>query len=258
MARLAAGTGAALLAVLSALLVAAGCAGGRSAEVEERRGDRTGDTTAAAPPQRAAKSRPKSVVAAVVDGDTIELADGRRVRLVQIDAPELDERECYAEESANVLGRLIPPGTNVTLEADPLLDQVDRYGRLLRYVRKGRVNVNVALVRQGAATVWFYGGDRGRYAERLLHAAREARADGRGLWRACPGTRFDPYKTIEPAKATPARTRGGSCAAGYEPCLPALHDLDCGDISDAKKPVRVTGSDPYKLDSDGDGYGCDG
>ena len=41
---------------------------------------------------------------------------------------------------------------------------------------------------------------------------------------------------------------------GYSPCLPVVGDLDCGDIDG---PVRVTGSDPYRLDADGDGIGCD-
>jgi hypothetical protein len=48
-----------------------------------------------------------------------------------------------------------------------------------------------------------------------------------------------------------------ACAAGYTPCLPVVSDLDCGQIPDAKKPVRVTGSDPYGLDRDRDGLGCE-
>jgi hypothetical protein len=42
--------------------------------------------------------------------------------------------------------------------------------------------------------------------------------------------------------------------AGYEPCLQVLADLDCAEIG---HPVRVTGNDPYRLDADGDGVGCD-
>jgi micrococcal nuclease len=131
-------------------------------------------------------------VARVIDGDTIELADGRRVRLVQIDTPEAQEGECYGREAARLLASLLPPGTHVRLEADPGLDRVDRYGRLLRYVIRNGRNLNLVLVRRGAATVWFYAGDRGRYAQKLLAAARAARAAGRGLWRACPGTPFNP------------------------------------------------------------------
>ncbi|HET7386651.1 MAG TPA: HNH endonuclease family protein [Nocardioidaceae bacterium] len=49
----------------------------------------------------------------------------------------------------------------------------------------------------------------------------------------------------------------GSCEPGYSPCLPVVSDLDCGQIPDSKKPIHVTGSDPYRLDSDGDGLGCE-
>ena len=80
----------------------------------------------------------------------------------------------------------------VRLEADPHLDQVDRFGRLLRYVWFGGVNLNLELVREGAATVWFYGHDRGRYSDALLTAARCARAANKGLWGACD-TVWDPY-----------------------------------------------------------------
>jgi hypothetical protein len=50
---------------------------------------------------------------------------------------------------------------------------------------------------------------------------------------------------------------GKKCEPGYSPCLPIVADLNCADISDSLKPIRVTGSDPYGLDGDGDGYGCE-
>ena len=139
----------------------------------------------------------ETMVARVIDGDTIETGDGERVRLVQIDAPEIDERECYAREAAAALGRLIPPGTEIRLEADPRLDQADRFGRLLRYVHRGDENVNLELVDRGAASVWFFDGDRGRYADELLEAAREAERAGRGLWAACPTAKLDPEHPID-------------------------------------------------------------
>ncbi|GGU40871.1 hypothetical protein [Nocardioides albus] len=37
----------------------------------------------------------------------------------------------------------------------------------------------------------------------------------------------------------------------------STNDLDCGQIPSYKKPVRVHGSDPWRLDADDDGYGCD-
>jgi hypothetical protein len=49
----------------------------------------------------------------------------------------------------------------------------------------------------------------------------------------------------------------GSCEPGYSPCLPVVTDLECSQIPDSKKPIRVTGSDPYRLDADGNGLGCE-
>ncbi|HEU4451033.1 MAG TPA: thermonuclease family protein [Gaiellaceae bacterium] len=136
-------------------------------------------------------------VGEVVDGDTIVLEGGERVRLVQIDAPELAEGECYGLEARRELERLLPPGADVRLERDALLDDVDRFGRLLRYVEHDGVVVNVALVRRGAASVWFFDGDRGRHADELLVAVEEARAGQRGLWGSCPAARLDPERGVE-------------------------------------------------------------
>jgi micrococcal nuclease len=138
-----------------------------------------------------------AVVSAVVDGDTIELADGRRVRLLQIDAPEPAEAECYSSEASGALRELLPVGTEIQLEADPGLDSEDRFGRALRYVHGGGTNVNLALVSRGAASPYFFRNDRGVYAAELLDAAREARAEGRGLWGACPGTKLEPVRALD-------------------------------------------------------------
>jgi endonuclease YncB( thermonuclease family) len=126
-----------------------------------------------------------ATVARIGDGDSLDLANGKRVRLVQIDAPELGERECYARESLRELERLAPPGRRVELERDARLDDVDRYGRFLRYIAVGGRIVNVELVRSGAAAPYFFHGVEGRYADELLTAVAEARAGHRGMWGEC-------------------------------------------------------------------------
>jgi micrococcal nuclease len=136
-------------------------------------------------------------VSNVRDGDTIELDGGDVVRLVQIDTPELREHECYAVRARALLRSLLPVGTDVRIVEDPGLDHVDRYGRRLAYVFKGRENVNRALVADGAGSVWFYEGRRGRYASQLLSAARRARATRQGLWGRCPRTRLDPSGPVD-------------------------------------------------------------
>jgi endonuclease YncB( thermonuclease family) len=146
-------------------------------------------------------SKENAVVAAVIDGDTIKLVSGQRVRLVQIDTPE-KRVECYGDEASALTRQLIPAGTHVRIEQDPKLDQVDRYNRKLAYVWKGDEDVNVTLVRDGAAGVWFFGGRRGRYASEFLKAAEEARADHAGLWSACPLARFDPNSSMSSGPAT--------------------------------------------------------
>ena len=57
--------------------------------------------------------------------------------------------------------------------------------------------------------------------------------------------------------ASGGNSTGAGCEPGYSPCLPRVADLNCSDIPASKKPIRVTGSDPYGLDGDGDGYGCE-
>jgi len=146
-------------------------------------------------------SKENAVVAAVIDGDTIELVGGQRVRLVQIDTPE-KHVECYGDQASALTRRLIPAGTHVRVEQDPKLDQVDRYRRKLAYVWKGDEDVNVTLVRDGAAGVWFFQGRRGRYASEFLDAAEQARDDRKGLWGACPLARFDPNGSMSSGPAS--------------------------------------------------------
>jgi endonuclease YncB( thermonuclease family) len=151
-------------AVAAAATVAAAC--GAELEAEEPGASTAGlvDTGAVEPAPSVEAEAPtadrpgrRPVVAAVIDGDTIELRNGTRVRLVQIDAPETGG-ECYSRKATRVLREILPEGTEVRLVADPKLDRRDDFGRLLRYVFTGDMNVNLALVKRGAASVWFYEG----------------------------------------------------------------------------------------------------
>jgi len=200
-----------------------------------------------------------AVVASVTDGDTVRLADGRRVRLLQIDTPEVGTGECYSRAAKKALLRLVPERSPVGLESDSELDQVDRYGRLLRYIWRGPSNVNLALVRQGAAAPYFYGGERGRYASRLMAAAYAAKAARRGLWGACPGTVLDPSRQVEtlPTDSSPPAPPRSGCDPSYPGvCIPPYPpDLDCADVP--YKRFKVVGTDPHGFDGDRDGIGCE-
>jgi endonuclease YncB( thermonuclease family) len=202
-----------------------------------------------------------AIVASVTDGDTVRLADGHRVRLLQIDTPELGTGECYSRAARKALLRLVPERSAVGLESDPALDQIDRYGRLLRYLRRGSTNVNLALVREGAAAPYFYDGDTGRYADRLLSAAIAAKAARRGLWGACPGTNLDPFRQVETQEKDVTPPRPLAPRAGCDPSYPTVcippypPDLDCDDVP--AKRFKVVGTDPHGFDGDRDGIGCE-
>jgi micrococcal nuclease len=179
-----------------------------------------------------------------------------------VDTPELGSGECYSRAAHTALLRLVPVGSTVSLVVDPRLDRVDRYGRQLRYVVRAGVNVNVELVRRGAAAPYFYRGDRGRHAAALMRAARLAKGAGRGIWGACPTARLDPTRALTTGRSGPptrAPAPSGNCDPSYQPCVPPPPpDLDCVDIRALGiAPVRVIGPDPHRLDGDGDGLGCE-
>jgi endonuclease YncB( thermonuclease family) len=255
----AAAAGAALLAVLGS----AGCGDTATLSAQSSAATASPTTTEQRPPKehhhRRHRRRASSVeLERVVDGDTIVLSTGAYVRLLQIDTPELSSNECYSSTARTALQRLLPAGSAVQLQADPALDRTDRYGRLLRYVFRGGRNVNIAMVRRGAAAPYFYNGDEGRYAARIYALAVAAKTAHRGLWGACRATQLRPDAAVDAIRAGPPSGSGsaGGCEPGYSPCLAVVGDLDCADIPASKKPVRVTGSDPYNLDGNGDGLGC--
>ncbi len=135
-------------------------------------------------------------ITSIIDGDTIRLGSGKYVRLIQIDTPELQGDECYAVESQKALANLLNRKGKVRFVTDPELDEIDRYGRLLRYVFVGKRNINLEMVKIGAAAPYFYRSERGRYADQLLKAAKNAQATGIGFWGTCRGTTLDPNRAL--------------------------------------------------------------
>jgi len=173
---------AASLVVLAAAFGFFGCAAPSSAE-----------PTPARPSEE-----PGWAVRRVIDGDTIELEDGRRVRYIGIDTPEVrrkarpGDREWRAGESdrwvvdpepfsrdATEFNRRLVEGRPVRLEQD--VQTHDRFGRLLAYVYVGDVMANEELLRAGYAQPMTIPPNV-RYAERFRAAAADARAQHRGLW----------------------------------------------------------------------------
>ncbi len=159
----------------------------------------TPSPTATAPPPTSAVPTPaegqRATVTYVVDGDTVELADGRRVRYIGINTPERDQP--FYQEATDLNRRLVE-GKDVTLEFD--LDTFDRYGRTLAYVFAGDVFVNLEIVRQGYASVYTVPPNV-KYDRQFLAAQREAREAGRGLWATVPsGLKITALQADAPGK----------------------------------------------------------
>ena len=119
------------------------------------------------------------VVERVVDGDTIVLSGGRRVRYIGVDTPELgDNPERYGMEASG-FNRSLVAGRVVTLQED--VSETDRFGRLLRFVYADGILVNAELVREGYAMAKLYPPDT-RYAACFAALEQEAKEAGRGMW----------------------------------------------------------------------------
>jgi micrococcal nuclease len=123
------------------------------------------------------------VVAHVVDGDTVVLANVQKVRLLGIDAPEMEREgkpaDFMAHKSKKFLAELVE-GKRVRLEYDRL--RYDRYGRTLAYLfLPDGTNVSREMVLQGLAHVYTVPPNM-RFHEELLNAQREAINAHRGIW----------------------------------------------------------------------------
>lgn len=145
--------------------------------------------------QPAPKPKPKVIrqrarVVRVVDGDTVKvrLASGarRNVRLIGIDTPEVfGGAECGGRKASASMRQLTPRGTRVVLVSDPSQQNVDRYGRLLRYVMKNGRDMNRAQVMRGWGKVYVYAGKPFRRTADYRASQRKARSHQRGVWRLC-------------------------------------------------------------------------
>lgn len=126
-----------------------------------------------------------TVVKRVIDGDTVELGTGERVRYIGMDTPEtVDPRkpvQCFGRE-ASTKNKGLVEGKVVVLEKD--ISETDKYGRLLRYVWTGKKMVNMELVEEGYATAFTYPPDV-KYSKEFVAAERRAREAKIGLWKLC-------------------------------------------------------------------------
>jgi endonuclease YncB( thermonuclease family) len=121
----------------------------------------------------------------VVDGDTLELENGEKVRYIGINTPEsVDPRrkvECFGKE-ASEYNKALVEGKSVHLKRD--ISERDKYQRLLRFVYlEDGTFINEKLVRDGYASVSTYPPDVAKQ-DTFRTAEQEAKSEQRGLWSA--------------------------------------------------------------------------
>lgn len=182
------------------------------------------------------------VVTAIVDGDTVVLEDGRRLRYIGIDTPETVEPgapvQCFGPE-ASERNQALVLGKTVLLESD--VNDLDRFGRLLRYVfLEDGTMVNRVLVEEGYAISKAYPPDT-RHQDSLDAAQEAAKAAGRGIWASCALT---PSPTATAAVTpTPPGLPQGACPEGCE--VPPVGCLIKGNIS-SEHIYHIPGQQHYE------------
>ena len=186
-------------------------------------------------------------VVSIADGDTIRVlykGGQLKIRLAEIDTPE--KKQPYGNRARQALAELVAGKVVRVVEQDR-----DRYGRIVGRVYVGDLDVNAALVRQGAAWVYRqYAKDQG-----LFRIEREARTAGRGLWSLPEAERVAPWEwrqqkrskrtvsTVQPAAAVSGKCGAKQYCREMQSCAEAMHYL---------KVCGLT-----RLDGDGDGVPCE-
>lgn len=118
------------------------------------------------------------VVERVIDGDTIDLTNGVRIRYEGIDAPE--KTASYGLDALADNQKLVN-GKRVKVEVSG--DRTDAFGRTLGYVWSDNIFINERLVEDGYAKVYIYSPTRPpKYLEQLQEAETRAKQDGWGMW----------------------------------------------------------------------------
>ena len=197
-------------------------------------------TTTSVPPP--ATSTPAITVVHVVDGDTVDVSTGDRIRIIGIDTPE--RGECGYEAAADHLRSLVADTGVILVPGAP--DDVDRYGRLLRYVdTSGGTDVGLAQITGQRAIARYDSRDGyGRHDREDQYVAADTRTVA-----GCSTLPGAPSAVTPPTTA--AFTGGGGGGS--------VHFDNCTAARAAGAAPLHAGDPGYRagLDRDGDGVACE-
>lgn len=116
------------------------------------------------------------VVAEIIDGDTVVMGDGSRVRLVGVDSPEAGEP--WSREAADWMERE-SRGKDIRLVK---CEERDKYGRILAVLVRGKDNLNLKLLAEGLAVPMLIPPCGKLLVPDAMKRAAEALLNGRGLY----------------------------------------------------------------------------
>jgi micrococcal nuclease len=126
----------------------------------------------------------EAIVERVIDGDTIVISGGVRIRYLLLDAPETTSGrdDCYGANATQLNTDLV---LGKTIELDYDVECRDAYGRTLAYITVDGQDVNRLLVERGFACVLHIPPDGDERAAEFQALEAAARAARRGLWGTC-------------------------------------------------------------------------
>jgi hypothetical protein len=173
------------------------------------------------------------------------MSDGSTVRLIGIDTPE--RGQCGYDESSAVLAQLIE-GQTITLVTGAR-DDIDKYGRLLRYVEANGVDLDLKMIESGRAIAKYDGRD--GYG---VHTRQDTYVQADDLSpsiNVCPGAVPVSVVPVAVVPVTAAPTTVAPPAAAYS--------QNCTDVRAAGAAPIYAGDPGFqsKFDRDGDGVGCE-
>ena len=126
----------------------------------------------------------EATVTRIVDGDTIELDDGRKIRYLLVDTPETTSGhdDCYGSNAVTFNTDLV---LNKTVQLEFDVECTDRFGRTLAYVTVDGQEINKLMSQRGYACVLHISPDGDSRVDEFKAYQLDAMRSGRGLWSAC-------------------------------------------------------------------------
>ena len=203
-------------------------------------------------------------VTRVIDGDTIEISTGEKVRLICIDTPELGEKG-YSDATNYLKGLIL----NKEVELVKDISETDRYDRLLRYIYLNDVFVNERIVYYGYGKSYPYYPDTSKCPE-IQNAELHAKQNDLRVWeeKKMESNEQNTGQVKEDVEETnftitivsssnlissssPSPSSSSSCGGNI---------YNCGDFSTCSEVMEVFNSCSYdvnELDGDNDGTPCE-